>query len=309
MTATAETALCGISIMPRDRSAPVLAKYNRTEVFVKAGAAITMGERTNFFDTNTPVLIDNPVPGRDYGVTINEYGLPIAEILEGKPTAERYFGGFHFAPGGNATAREGGDNTPAINPYSIWDIGFRPSCPDPRGMALVELLGGKLLWVDIYLLDADHHEQGTSRAKAIIADGRDLPMKLDGESRYKKLDYATAVEIYTGHGKRLLGAEEFFAAAYGVKERTSREDEPTVTGALDDNASNFISKWGLFDITGTMWQWGTDGDPDSPRPSIFGGSWFHGEVAGSRYAILDFWPENSSENLGARGASDHLSLA
>ncbi|NTA79548.1 hypothetical protein G6L13_03495 [Agrobacterium tumefaciens] len=183
MTATAETALCGISIQPRDRSAPVLAKYNRTEVFVKAGAAITTGDRTNFFETNTPVLIDNPLPGRDYGVTINEYGLPIAEVLEGKPTAERYFGGFHFAPGGNATAREGGDNSPAINPYSIWDIGFRPSCPDPRGMALVELLGGRLLWVDIYLLDADHHEQGTSRAKAIIADGRDLPMKLDGESR------------------------------------------------------------------------------------------------------------------------------
>ncbi len=309
MTAAAEIALCGISIQPRDRSTPVLAKYNRTEVFVKAGTAITTGERTNFFDTNTPVLIDEPVSGRDYGVTINKDGLPIAEMLEGKPTAERYFGGFHFALGGNATAREGGDSTPAINPYSIWDIGFRPSCPDPRGMALIELLGGKLLWVDIYLLDADHHEQGTSRAKAIISDGRDLPMKIDGQSRYKKLDYATAVEIYAGHGKRLLGAEEFFAAAYGVKERTSRNDEPTTTGSLEDNASNFISKWGLFDITGTMWQWGTDGDPDSPRPSIFGGSWFNGEDAGSRSADLDDWPGRSNENLGARGASDHLNLA
>ncbi|HCJ70854.1 hypothetical protein [Agrobacterium pusense] len=309
MTATAENTLGGISIRPRDRSTPVLEKYNRTEVFVKSGTIITTGDQTNFFGTNTPVLIDNPVPGRDYGVTINEHGLPVAELLDSKPTAERYFGGFHFAPGGNATARDGGDSTPAINPYSIWDIGFRPACADPRGMALVETLGGKLFWIDIYLLDADHHEQGTSRARAIIADGRDLPMKLDGQSRYKKLDYPTAVEIYAGHGKRLLGAEEFFAAAYGVKERASRDSEPTVTGALDENASNFISKWGLFDITGTMWQWGTDGDPDNPRPSIFGDSCINGGDAGSRCACLDYWPENSLGSIGARGASDHLNLA
>lgn len=42
------------------------------------------------------------------------------------------------------------------------------------------------------------------------------------------------------------------------------------------------------------------------RPSIFGGSWINGENAGSRYANLDYWPENSNENIGARGASDDL---
>ncbi|UXT47817.1 hypothetical protein FY136_00630 [Agrobacterium tumefaciens] len=309
MTATAETTLGGISIQRRDQSAPVLAKYSRTEVFVKAGTTITTGERAHVFDTDTPVLIDDPVPGCDYGITINEYGLPIAELLDSKPTAERYFGGFHFAPGGNATAREGGDNTPAINPYSIWDIGFRPACEDPRGMALVETLGGKLFWVNIYLLGVDHHKFGASYCGVTIADGRDLPMKIDGQSRYKKLDYATTVEILASHGQRPLGAEEFFAAAYGVKERASRNDEPTVTGSLDDNATSFISKWGLFDITGTMWQWGTDGDPDNPRPSIFGGSWFNGGGAGSRCADLDSWPGDSNGDIGARGASDHLSLA
>ncbi|MDH0615896.1 MULTISPECIES: hypothetical protein [unclassified Agrobacterium] len=309
MTATAEKSLGGISIQRRDQSAPVLVKYNSTGVFVKSGTTVTTSERTHAFDADIPVLIDEPVPGRDYGISINEYGLPIAELLEGEPTAERFFGGFHFAPGGNASAREGGDSAPAINPYSIWDVGFRPACADPRGMALIETLGGKLFWVDIYLLGVDHAGHGTSRAKAVIADGRDLPMKLDGQSRYKKLDYPTAVEIYAGHGKRLLGAEEFFAAAYGVKERASRDDEPTVTGSLEDNAVSFISKWGLFDITGTMWQWGTDGDPDNPRPSFFGGSWFSGELAGSRYANLACWPGLSSGSVGARGASDHLNHA
>jgi RNA-directed DNA polymerase len=41
-----------------------------------------------------------------------------------------------------------------------------------------------------------------------------------------------------------------------------------------------------------------------PRPSIFGGSWINGSNAGSRYANLDNWPENSNDNLGARGRSD-----
>jgi len=45
------------------------------------------------------------------------------------------------------------------------------------------------------------------------------------------------------------------------------------------------------------------------RPSIFGGSWINGENAGSRFADLDYWPEYSSESLGARGASDHLTPA
>jgi len=38
--------------------------------------------------------------------------------------------------------------------------------------------------------------------------------------------------------------------------------------------------------------------------SILGGSWINGENAGSRYANLDNWPDNSNENLGARGRSD-----
>ncbi len=40
------------------------------------------------------------------------------------------------------------------------------------------------------------------------------------------------------------------------------------------------------------------------RPSIFGGSWINGSNAGSRYANLDNWAENSNENIGCRAASD-----
>lgn len=39
-------------------------------------------------------------------------------------------------------------------------------------------------------------------------------------------------------------------------------------------------------------------------PSIVGGSWINGGNAGSRYANLGNWPENSNENLSARGGGD-----
>lgn len=45
------------------------------------------------------------------------------------------------------------------------------------------------------------------------------------------------------------------------------------------------------------------------RPSIFGGSWINGSNAGSRYANLDNWAENSNGNLGVRAACDDPFLA
>jgi hypothetical protein len=55
-----------------------------------------------------------------------------------------------------------------------------------------------------------------------------------------------------------------------------------------------------------MWQWGTDGDPDDARPSLFGGSWWNGGYAGSRYVCLGYWAGDSDEFISARGRSDHL---
>lgn len=46
-----------------------------------------------------------------------------------------------------------------------------------------------------------------------------------------------------------------------------------------------------------------------PRCAILGGSWWNGDNAGSRYANVDNWPENSNENIGARGRSDDRTMA
>jgi len=307
MTAAAAVKQQDITITRADTSVPILYTSGREAVSIRAGTVIRIDGREHAFAEDIALSVAGTlVPGYDYGVGIHDDGKPFVTVVTpANPIRQGFIAGFHFAPSGNAEANAGGDGVPAINPNSIWDLGFRPACADPRGMALVELGGGKRIWADIYLLGVDH-KNGTSRCGVTIADGRDRPERLDGNGTFSRLDYPTAVEIYAHHGKRLLGAEEFFAAAYGVKERCSRDDEPTKTGTLDDGAARFVSRCGLFDTTGTMWQWGADGHPDDPRPSLFGGSWILGSGAGSRFAYLVYPADHSSDRLGARGACDHL---
>lgn len=308
MTAAAAVKQHDISIGRTDTDLPILYIAGRDAIGIRGGTTIMIDGREHVFEKDTALSVAGTlVPGYDYGVGIHDDGRPFVTVVTpANPIDQGYIGGFHFAPSGNAEANAGGDGEPAINPNSRWDLGFRPACPDPRGMALVYLGGGRRVWADIYLLGVDHRS-GTSRCGVTIADGRDRPERIDRKGEYAKLDYPTAVEIFAHHGKRLLGAEEFFAATYGVKERCSRGEEPTKTGTLDEGAARFVSRFGLFDATGTMWQWGTDGHPEDPRPSLFGGSWIYGSDAGSRCAFLVFWPEDSYGSVSARGACDHLS--
>src|SRR5690606_36883420 len=109
---------------------------------------------------------------------------------------------------------------------------------------------------------------GTSRCGATIATGKTLD----------RLNYHDAVEILARYGKRMSTYDEARAGAYGVTERSSASALPKVTG-LDAART---SATGLMQATGNVWGWITDGDPDDPRPSVFGGSWVDGSYAGSR---------------------------
>jgi hypothetical protein len=288
-------------LVKKDAGEPALLVVGASAIAICAGTIIT-GRK---FAKNTPVKLPEGglEIGCDYGVVVAAVGAPTAEKLTGIPIAPQFIGGFHFAPGGNATSRAGGDAKPAINPRSVWDLNFRPACPDPRGMVLVEGPRGPF-WCDIYLLGVNHVADGTtSRHGATIADGNDPPAKPDG-GHFGKLDYETAVAVMKHHQKQLLALDEFFAAAYGVAEKTAHDGDPRTTG-LDAPRT---SKFGLMQATGNMWVWGHDGDPDTPRASIFGGSWIGGGGAGSRYADVGGWPGDSYGSLGARGRSDHLQL-
>ena len=255
------------------------------------------------FEADTPVEIsaDFLKPGRDYAVTVADGKIACAELASAE-LADNVIGGFHFAPGGNSGARNGGDDVPAINPYSIWDLNFRPACNDPRGMTRIEREDGTFFWCDIYLTAAEH-SLGTSRCGTAIADGDTVPQPA-GDKTFSRFDYAAAGAVLAHHGKGLLSVVEFFAAAYGVTEKTAAARDPKTT-QLDAPRT---SRWGLMQATGNMWVWGHDGDPDMPRASLFGGAWFGDGDAGSRSASLDRWPGYSSGNFGARGRSDHLQL-
>ena len=277
---------------------PALIVTGRESVSIRAG--IVFADVT--FNADVPVSMPEAglEPGADYVIVAMDL-MPFATKLTG-PTGDAILGGFHFAPGGNAPGRSGGDAVPAINRHSVWDINFRPACPDPRGMALVEGPAGPF-WGDIYLTAKDHLTNGTSQFGAVIADGDDPPQNPAG-GYFRRFDYETALAVMKHHGKGLMSVTEFFAAAIGVTEKSARNGDPEKTG-LDAART---SRWGLMQATGNMWAWGHDGDPDEPRPSVFGGSWIHGSNAGSRYAGLGLWPGRSNENLGARGRSDHLQL-
>ena len=296
-----------IAIRPLD-SAPVFATTGRDGIAIRAGTKLLIAGTPIMFSEQTSIDIPSAlVKGGDYMIVLGN-GDALAAVEWQADTPLPLLGGFHYAPGGNAEARSGGDAVPAINPYSIWDIGFRPACKDPRGMALVVNAPGLLhlpaFWVDIYLLGTDHLKSGTSAFGQLIADGaRCRPLDAAGEL-VPKLDYATARTIVDGHGKQLLSQFEFYAAAYGVTERASAMTRPTTTGL--DMART--SRFGMMQATGNLYVWGHDADPDDPRASFFGGSWDNGEFAGSRYANVGPWPGHSHEWIGARGRSDHLQL-
>jgi len=296
-----------MNIIRRDSSRPIFVAAGRDAIFVRAGTEIHDNGRLRVgFAEDFLLPIDPAVmaPGADLDIVLTQDDR--LTVVAAKTAAPAYVaGGFHFAPGGNAEARNGGDSIPAINPCSIWDQGFRPSCPDPRGMFAIMLADGARAWVDIYKLGVDHLADGTSRFGVTIADGNDLPKAIAGKGKVDRLDFATATAILAHHGKQPPTYDEFRIAAFGVTEKTAASRDPKITGLDAPRTSRF----GMMQATGNLWDWGTDGDPDNPCASILGGSWISGGSAGSRYANLDYWPGSSVENLGARGRSDHLNPA
>lgn len=181
------------------------------------------------------------------------------------PTNSTQIGGFHYAPGSTAAAVDGGDSTPQINPYSLWDLKWRPACADPRGMTLV---AGRF-WCDIYLTGIDVDVNGSSRNGVTIADGSSPPKVPamfggNGSTTYGSFTWFEARELLASVGKDLLDYGEFAVAAYGTTEASQRGSDAVATGLGVNNAGStntdekFTSKWGVIQSTGCMWVWGRD---------------------------------------------------
>jgi hypothetical protein len=116
--------------------------------FTKTGAGSATTSTTIYVEVNgviktvasgTSITMPTFASGTDYAIWCKPDGTLEATSNHTSPPVanSRKIGGFHYAPGGNATGTSGGNTTPQINEYSFWDLKFRPSCSDPRGMTLV----------------------------------------------------------------------------------------------------------------------------------------------------------------------------
>jgi hypothetical protein len=275
--------------------------------------------------SGTSITMPTLASGTDYAIWAKTDGtLQATTDHTSPPTANaRKVGGFHYAHGGNATAQSGGNTTPAINEYSFWDLKFRPSCPDPRGMTLV----GGGFWMDIYLTGVDAITNGSSKYNVTMADGSSPP-KIptmfggNGTTTYGSYTWFEAMELATAFGKKCPTQQEYMSAAYGTTEASSIGSDQ---GSTILNAA-YTSKWGVMQAAGVLWIWARDragpfasaawnantegrgSEYNAPNAGALGGNWNVGSDAGSRCSLWANAASSSGSNIGSRFSCDHLQL-
>ena len=308
---------------------PTIVAFTKTGNFTVSTATTLYVEVNGVLKTiASSVAVTMPgsaTAGTDYAIWAKTDGtLEATSNHTSPPTANaRRIGGFHYAPGGNATAQAGGDTTPSINAYSLWDLKFRPACPDPRGMTLVA--GG--FWCDIYLTGVDAITNGTSKYNVTHADGSSPPKVPalfggNGSTTYGSLTWFEAQELASAFGKRTLYQQEFMAAAYGTTEASSvgTDQASSILNAA------YTSKWGVIQASGVLWVWGQDrggayssagwnantegrgSEYNAPNAALFGGFWLDGADSGSRSSYWASAASHSNSVIGLRCACDHLLL-
>jgi hypothetical protein len=313
---------------------PLFTKPTATTLSVVAGAvlngtiyaAATAVTMPGSFTNNTDYAIwQNPTTG----ALVADASFVTAPA---GATGGSVVGGFHYIPSGRPTAFNNGSPTAAaeILEYSIWDLTWRPECPDPRGMTCVD---GRF-WCDLYLCGSTSYAGTTfsavpsSKIGLTIADNSSPPLIPgfyggDGSTAYTLTSgnnpgsWYNFTEVAHSFGKRLMFSWEFQAAAFGAPEAGSRGSDPgTVIWERE-------SKWGLAQATGTLRTWaiervgiytsgtntntggrGTE-SADAPRALLLGGHWGAGANSGSRSADWSLAPSGGNLVFGARFAAGH----
>lgn len=302
--------------------------------WTKTGAGTAITASTIYAEVNgvirtipsgTAITMPTFSSGTDYAIWLTPAGaLQATSDHTNPPVANsRKVGGFHYAPGGNATAQSGGNTTTQINEFSFWDLSWKPNCADPRGMTLVA--GG--FWSDIYLTGVDAITNGTSKFNVTMADGSSPPKVPtmfggNGSTTYGSYTWFEAMELGTAFGKRCPTQQEFMALAYGTTEASSigTDQVSTILNAI------YTSRWGVIQATGVLWVWGRDrGGPfasaawnantegrgseyNAPNSALFGGLWVDGAGSGSRCSYWNAAASTSGGSVGSRFVCDHLKL-
>ena len=310
---------------------PTIVAWTRTGTFTMTTSTIIYVEVNGSILTissGTSISMPSPTVGTDYAIWCSTAGALSATTDHTTPPSSnaRKLGGFHYANGQNATGVAGGNTTPDINQYSLWDLKFRPACADPRGMTLV----AGSFWSDIYLTNTTPDTNGTSKYNVTIADGSSppkVPSKFggNGTTDYGSYTWWEAAELLSAYGKRLPRYQEFSALAYGTTEATSRGTDAGST-TLTSTDDDFTSKWGVIQSTGCLNVWGdefgggalgasyvanTEGRGSTYQLSNavkLGGAWDDTSNSGSRFSFWGSSPTSSNITTGSRGVADHLQV-
>ncbi len=346
--------LGGGNIEIESGSGTILTKPNYDEVlFIKVNPHtlnIPIGTITEFTEVTEAVSLDldtadlvgsTKIAGTDYYVYSKADGT---FYLSADKTiiVDRLIGGFHYglipedeALTGNKTEADM-VNIRGINSYSFWDLKFKAIAGND-GMVLV---GTK--WYDIYLLNSEHIDNGTSKANATIAAGATgygraipkIPLAYGGDNTltYGAFKWFHATEIGKSHGKELISWEEFMTIAYGVTEgkSSSTDGYESVAGKVE-HYSNLTSKFGIEQASGVEYIWGADLSKREDGAGswknvlegrgqmysygtynqvavLLGGGRGYGVNAGSRSSYWNNYVWYSSWDVGCRIACDHLKL-
>ena len=221
----------------------------------------------------TPISMPTLNAGTDYAIWCTPDGdLEADASFSSPPTANsRRVGGFHFAPGGNAPLdplgnwdnHNGGDTTPQINEYSFYDLRWKPSAPDPRGLTLVN----NSFWTGMYLMSAGDGAGPLHRYNVDPCRDGNAPFKpyATTPTRYTNAIPMNIFEVLAYNGFRAPDVNEFQLLAIGVNEQRSIGGSgPGNTGIVADRSKNQqTSAWGVFDATGVLEVWGRDSLPDN----------------------------------------------
>ena len=282
-----------------------------------------------FVASGTSLVMPTLVAGTDYAFYLCSDGTMRADsnftAPSGYTTAtSRFLGCGHYAPGGNATGRSGGNTTPAFNPYSLFDLTYRPRRKDWRGMTTDP---GEGFCGMIYMLNTEHIANGPSAYNKVIADGSSppkIPTQFggSGSNSYSDLNWWTAGEVLAAYGLRHPTYQEYAALAFGTTEASSIG---TDQGSTILNAA-YTSRCGIIQASGVMWIWGANFGGGAAGASwtantggrgstyqmenavLLGGYWAHGSNCGSRASSWVDSPTYSSNSVAARGVCDLLIL-
>lgn len=245
-------------VQPYMYERPSLMTSAKTSVTVPAGTEVTIdGQYYRSTAATTLQTTDVRAAGTDAYVYAVVNSGALGFVLSTNSTVpsgynannSRKIGGFHMLCANVGTIADhplSGYTAGDILPASVWDLKHRARSEN-EGMVYIAEKG---IWVDIYLSSWDG-DQLVSSFGGTIADGYSAtPFHAD-----------KFTEEFGNVGKRNPWRHEFQVFAKGSNEGTNIQGaaDPGTTGGHTDTAGRrMISKDGLEDCCGVLWQWTED---------------------------------------------------